>query len=130
MKLRISKVHDAAASRPPGYVEAVLSRGVVDGEWLEIDADALAGLRDQFRPRTTPAVSVLAANLARAAVGEIKARVAGLPKLEAEEIERRMATCRACADHFIPSQNRCALCGCFAALKSRMRSQHCPIGKW
>ena len=129
MKIRISKIHEAALSRPPGYVEAVLSRGVVDDEWLEIDADALADLRDQFRPKTPPKVSVMAANLARAAVGEAKARVAGLPKLEAEEIERRMATCRGC-ENFIHGQNRCAMCGCFAALKSRMRSQHCPVGKW
>lgn len=130
MRLRISKIHNAAASRPSGYVEAVLSRGVINGDWLEIDAAALADLRDQFRPRTTPTVSVMAANLAKAAVGEVKARVAGLPKLDAEEVARRMEICRSCDDHFIPSQNRCALCGCFAALKSRMRSQHCPIGKW
>ena len=129
MKLRISKIHDAAASRPPGYVEAVLSRGVVDGEWLEIDAEALANLRDQFRPKTPPPVSVMAANLAKAAVGEVKARVAGVTKLDAGEIYRRMEICRGC-EHFIHGQNRCALCGCFAALKSRMRSQHCPVGKW
>jgi len=129
MKIRLAKIHEAAPSRPPGYVAAVLARGVVDGEWLEIDADALADLRDQFRPKTPPKVSVMAANLARAAVGEAKARVAGLPKLEAEEIERRMATCRGC-ENFIHGQNRCAMCGCFAALKSRMRSQHCPVGKW
>jgi hypothetical protein len=129
MKIRIAKIHEAAPSRPPGYVEVVLSRGVVDGEWLEIDVNALAELRDRFRPKTTPPVSVLAANLARAAVGEVKARVAGLPKLTAEEIERRMATCRRC-ENFIHGQSRCALCGCFAALKSRMRSQHCPVGKW
>jgi hypothetical protein len=129
MKIRIAKIHEAAPSRPPGYVEVVLSRGVVDGEWLEIGDAAMADLRNQFRPKTPPAVKVMAANLARAAVGEVKARVAGLPKLTAEEIERRMATCRRC-ENFIRGQNRCALCGCFAALKSRLRSQHCPVGKW
>jgi hypothetical protein len=129
MKLRISKIYEAAQSRPPGYVEAVLSRGVVDGEWLEIDAEAMAELRDQFRPKSPPPVSVMAVNLARAAVGEVVARATGVAKLDAGEIERRMAICRGC-ENFIHGQNRCSLCGCFAALKSRMRSQHCPVGKW
>ena len=129
MKLRVSKIHEAAASRPPGYVETVLSRGTVKGEWLEIDPETLADLRDRFRPKTPPPVSVMAANLARAAAAEVKARIAGTPPLDPEEIERRMATCREC-ENFIHGQNRCALCGCFAALKSRLRSQHCPVGKW
>ena len=129
MKLRISKIHEAAASRPTGYVEAVLARGLVDGEWLEIPAEAMAELRDQFRPKPPPA-AVMARNLAQAAGAEVKARIAGTPPLDPIEIEQRMATCRACYEHFIQSQSRCALCGCFAALKSRMRSQHCPVGKW
>lgn len=45
MRLRIAKIHEAAMSRPPNYVQSVLSRGVVDGEWLEISDEALADLR-------------------------------------------------------------------------------------
>jgi len=141
MKLRIAKIHAAAPSRPPGYVEAVLAHGVVEGEWLEISAEALAELRDQFRPKpqpeapppcrakATPPLPVMAATLVRAAIHEVKARVSGVPQVTDEEIARRMETCRTC-EHFIQGQNRCELCGCFSALKSRMRSQHCPQGKW
>ena len=129
MRLRISKIHEAAASRPPGYAEAVLSRGVVEGEWLEIGGVAMADLRDRFRPKTPPPVAAMAANLARSAADEVKAWIAGMPQLDTGEIDRRMTTCREC-DNFIHGQNRCALCGCFAALKSRLRSQHCPAGKW
>jgi len=128
MRLRIAKIHEAAMSRPPNYVQSVLSRGVVDGEWLEISDEALADLRQQFRP-TPPPVAEMAVNLARAAADEAKAIFAGALAVPHESIASRMETCRAC-EHFIRDQNRCALCGCFAELKARMRSQHCPVGKW
>jgi hypothetical protein len=128
MRLRIAKIHEAAVSRPPDYVQTVLSRGVVDGERLEISDQALAELRQQFRP-TPPPVPEMAASLARAAADEAKAIFLGAPAVPQESIAARMEICRAC-EHFIPGQNRCALCGCFAALKARMRSQHCPVGKW
>jgi hypothetical protein len=128
MRLRITKIHEAAMSRPPNYVQSVLSRGVVDGEWLEISDEALADLRQQFRP-TPPPVPEMDVNLARAAANEAKAIFSGALAVPQESIASRMETCRAC-EHFICDQNRCALCGCFAALKARMRSQHCPVGKW
>ena len=128
MRLRIAKIHEAAMSRPPNYVQSVLSRGVVDGEWLEISDEALADLRQQFRP-TPPPVPELAVNLARAAADEAKAIFSGALAVPYESVASRMETCRAC-EHFIREQNRCALCGCFAELKARMRSQHCPVGKW
>ena len=128
MRLRIEKIHEAAMSRPPNYVQSVMSRGVVDGEWLEISDEALADLRQQFRP-TPPPVPEMAVNLARAAADEAKAIFSGALAVPHESIASRMETCRAC-EHFIHEQNRCALCGCFAELKARMRSQHCPVGKW
>ncbi len=128
MRLRIAKIHEAAMSRPPNYVQSVLSRGVVDGEWLEISDEALADLRQQFRP-TPPPIPEMAVNLARAAADEVKAIFSGALAVPHESVASRMETCRAC-EHFIRDQNRCALCGCFAELKARMRSQHCPVGKW
>jgi hypothetical protein len=78
MRLRIAKIHEAAVSRPPDYVQTVLSRGVVDGERLEISDQALAELRQQFRP-TPPPVPEMAASLARAAADEAKAIFFGSP---------------------------------------------------
>jgi recombinational DNA repair protein RecR len=100
----------------------------VDGEWLEISDEALADLRQQFR-QTPPPVAEMAVNLARAAADEAKAMFSGALAVPYESVASRMETCRAC-EHFIREQNRCALCGCFAELKVRMRSQHCPVGKW
>ena len=128
MRLRIAKIHEAAVSRPPNYVQTVLAHGVVDGEWLEISDEAMAQLRQQFRP-IPPPVPEMAANLARAAADEVKAIFSGATAVPNDSIAARMETCRAC-EHFIHDQSRCSLCGCFAALKTRMRSQHCPVGKW
>ena len=49
MRLRVTKIEERASERPPGYLEAVLSRGVIDGEFLEIPDEALAELRDIYR---------------------------------------------------------------------------------
>lgn len=49
MKLRISKIHETAAERPAGYVEDILSQGIVEGDWLEISQEAMAGLRLKYR---------------------------------------------------------------------------------
>jgi hypothetical protein len=41
--------------------------------------------------------------------------------------ESRLTICRKC-DHF--SNYRCAKCGCFMAVKTRIKSLSCPIGLW
>lgn len=128
MKLRIAKVHEAAPSRPPGYVEDVLSRGTVDGEWLDIAPEPYAELVAKYRPAPSlPSAATMAKNAATALRDEIKARITGLPEIEAEEVARRLEICHGC-ENFI--QGRCAKCGCFMNFKAKLRSQHCPEGKW
>ena len=130
MKLRISKVHAAAADRPPGYVEDVLSRGAVDGEWLELPDEEYAELKRKYRPQPElPSMGRMMLNAFNAAAAEVKARAEMQKPLTDEEMERRLSICQAC-EFFIPAQGRCAKCGCFMKFKSRLRSQHCPEGKW
>ena len=62
MRLRIAKIRAKAATRPVGYIEDVLSSGIMDGEHLEIAAETLATLRDKYRPpaparRLTPSTA-------------------------------------------------------------------------
>ncbi len=52
MKLRIQTIEAAASDRPEGYLAAVLSRGTINGEWLDISSEALAELRGIYRPLT------------------------------------------------------------------------------
>lgn len=45
------------------------------------------------------------------------------------EIDRRMAICKTC-EHFVDNPMKCRKCGCFLNLKTRLETEHCPIGKW
>ena len=71
----------------------------------------------------------LVVSAAKAMAAEIKARLLGEPPRSEEAIEAALAICRGC-EKFEPKQERCTLCGCFMQLKTRLRSQSCPIGKW
>lgn len=51
MKILVAKIHEAAASRPEGYAEDVLSRGVIEGDWLELSNVEYFALRDKYSPR-------------------------------------------------------------------------------
>ncbi len=134
MRLRLTTLQAAAAERPPGYLEDVLARGTVAGDWLEISPEALADLRAKYRPAGTepplPAAATILRNAARAAAAEVRDRIQGTPPLEPSEIERRLSICKAPCEKWRPSDNRCSECGCFGNFKTRLRSQSCPLGKW
>jgi len=44
-----------------------------------------------------------------------------------EQADNRMAVCHKC-EHY--KNNRCAKCGCFMFLKTRIKGMKCPIGLW
>ena len=77
-----------------------------------------------------PPLAEMAANVVQAAGAEAGAILSGVPAVSDQEIAKRMDLCRACHPHFRQSDERCALCGCVARYKTRLRSQHCPIQKW
>jgi hypothetical protein len=111
-------------------VEDVLSRGTIEGEFLEISEEEYAALKAKYRPKPElPSVATMAKNAAAAAAKEIGARLSGTPEVPEEEIARRLETCHGC-ELFIQAQGRCSKCGCFMKFKSRLRSQHCPENKW
>ena len=43
--------------------------------------------------------------------------------------ESRLAICRTC-EFFKPRVEKCAKCGCFMKLKTKLENAKCPIGKW
>ena len=136
MRLRIAKISEQAKDRPAGYFEDVISRGFLDGEWLEISSDAMASLRETYRPPKPepplPSLPVMAVNVARAVGAEAVATFAGSPAIPKEEAGARFVICQSCTDWFRPSDERCAhpACGCYLRTKTAFRAQHCPIGKW
>jgi hypothetical protein len=48
-----------------------------------------------------------------------------------DEIARCLAICHAC-EHFVATDGRCSICGCVAAWKIRLATEHCPLDppKW
>jgi hypothetical protein len=46
---------------------------------------------------------------------------------ESDMSRRRLDICRAC-DKW--NGSTCSICGCFTALKVRLKAEACPIGKW
>lgn len=42
-----------------------------------------------------------------------------------------LAICQGC-EHYVPADARCEICGCFAMLKARLATEHCPLDppKW
>lgn len=42
---------------------------------------------------------------------------------------KRWSICMDCDRLFRPTR-QCKECGCFMKIKVRLRSQHCPLGKW
>lgn len=42
--------------------------------------------------------------------------------------KRRAAICATCPHK--TALNRCKKCGCFIALKTKLNTEKCPVGKW
>jgi hypothetical protein len=51
------------------------------------------------------------------------------PKSSEQEAEDRLAICIECP-RLIHSTKQCRECGCFMALKVKLKDATCPIGKW
>ncbi len=90
--------------------------------------DAWRAIHDEINGRTPqyPSLFQQATNLAHAVGSVVASAVRGEPvSVPQEEQDRRLAICHGC-DKYDPQQHRCRICGCFANLKARLASQHCP----
>lgn len=52
---------------------------------------------------------------------------AGMPMVQSEEHERRLAVCKSCHEY---QWNVCQVCKCLSYIKAKLATEHCPIGKW
>lgn len=77
-------------------------------------------------PAAYPPLTTQATSAAKAAIGFL---ADGLKVVDEGEQARRLILCESC-DRFDPGPRRCRECGCYSALKTRIRSQHCPLKKW
>lgn len=54
-RVKLSEIQNS--ERPAGYLEACLSLGRLDGEWLELSEEAYRKLRERFNPTATDATT-------------------------------------------------------------------------
>ena len=50
-------------------------------------------------------------------------------KLSGNEAEKRLEICKSC-EFFEKNAQRCSKCGCYMAVKTYLKAEHCPVGKW
>lgn len=77
-----------------------------------------------------PSVVEMAKNLSASVLNNLKSVAAG-NSLSVSEIEAngRLAICKSC-EFFNSYQERCTKCGCKMAIKTYLKAEKCPIGKW
>lgn len=69
----------------------------------------------------------MAVNLVKSAATDL---LQGRPRRTEEEAQAILAEhCEPC-EFYRASDKRCSKCGCFLAVKTAWKSQHCPVGKW
>jgi len=77
-----------------------------------------------------PSWGQMAKNLGQSIIKNTQSVVAGNAlKISSEEAESRLAVCRGC-EFFNKEQERCGKCGCKMAVKTYLKAEKCPVGKW
>lgn len=77
-------------------------------------------------PATPPTLLHKAASLGKAIVDHVES---GFAMADEETYKARWDTCLAC-EKYDATTKTCMACGCFLAVKIRMATARCPIGKW
>lgn len=69
-------------------------------------------------------------NIKNSIVNNAKSVAQGNPlKISDEEAKNRLNICKTCP--FFNSLNeRCTKCGCYMSVKTYLRAEKCPVGKW
>ena len=135
-----SVIHKAIPSRKDGYLEEVKKRNTSNNELQYcLEQEDIDFLKNNYRKEVMPSIVQMAKNAAQAGISEAKAIVNKQPPVDPEEEQRRLGVCAAC-EFYTPNivelsedkkkQNRCVKCGCFMNFKTKLRSAHCPVGKW
>lgn len=77
-----------------------------------------------------PSMTQMAKNVLGSLGKVVKAAASGQGvKVTQETAEARLAICRSCP-FFRHTDERCSKCGCYMAVKTYLRAEKCPVGKW
>jgi len=77
-----------------------------------------------------PPFTQMVQNVGESIVRNIKSVATGNPlNVSDEEKNRRLSICNSC-EFYIKDQERCSKCGCYMAVKTYLKAENCPVGKW
>jgi Family of unknown function (DUF6171) len=87
-------------------------------------------LASSNKPPQMPSIGAMASNLARSVANNVQSVAAGNPlRLDDSAATQRLNICRGC-EFFNGAEQRCTKCGCFMAVKTYLKAEKCPVGKW
>lgn len=77
-----------------------------------------------------PSTPQMIKNVAQSVVNNVQSVLSGNNlKITDTDAQKRLNICKEC-QLFDPSQERCTKCGCRMAVKTYLKAEKCPIGKW
>ena len=137
MRTTLTALEKCRATRPRGYVDAILAAGHPDpdGRHHHITPENLARIRRQYgipEPALPPLTHQLR-NATAALTRNLRAATAGTPlTVSQDEADRRQTICQSC-EWFRPLDQRCSKCGCHLpglVGKWHLATERCPLGRW
>jgi hypothetical protein len=89
----------------------------------------IASLQGSNKP-PMPSMGAMTKNLAQSVIRNVQSVAAGNPlRLTEQDANSRLEICKTC-EFFNSIQSRCNKCGCFMAVKTYLKAEKCPIGRW
>lgn len=90
----------------------------------------IAQLQKSNKPPQMPSMGAMAKNLTQTVIRNVQSVAAGNSlRLSDQEATNRLNVCKTC-EFFNSVQQRCMKCGCFMAVKTYLKAEKCPVGKW
>ena len=152
MKISLKLLKEYSSKRPDGYYDDVVSKGRIEGSYLEITPSAYNALLQRYNNQTTiqnvlnnvipllkresccsksmPSVPVQLSNVIGAMVRVGENIINNKPVLISDiDRDKRLEICGTC-EHYNIEKKRCSICGCKMSIKVALSSEKCPNGKW
>lgn len=97
---------------------------------LSLQKARIDSLQASTKPQQMPSVGSMAKNVVQSVVQNVQSVAAGNTlRITDQEANDRLNICKTC-DFFNANQTRCNKCGCFMAIKTYLKAEKCPLGKW
>jgi len=134
-KISLFSIRENSKNRLDGYIEEVMKRGVVDGDFITLSEEDFQYIRKTFSKESTNEIKLpKIATMAKTAITSTAHWLSsGARKASDEVIQKRLSECKGCEfwnSSAFNNTGRCMKCGCSTWVKLRMDTEKCPIGRW